>query len=331
MHYRTLLKETFHKVWHHKSLWFVGFFVALLGNGGEIEVILNNVSKLSAPLSGPTLLPTIFQSKIIPVAIRSISDLVSRPQTAILTIAIIVLFVFVIVIGFLAQGVLIAASPDIHHKDKKINLFPYITRSKKHLGEIILINFILRGTALLLASAIVFPIGAVIVSSSGSASWLALLFFLIITPLALISSFVSKFAVFRLVLKKSDSWIHAIGDSIAQLKNHWLSTIEFMAIMFIINIAIGTLFVFLSIIILFPLFSTILLLSFLELSAATVAVKIITAFLFISSLSLIGAALACFQYIGWIEFFETINEHGGESKTKQLFNQVLRYWKTKWR
>ena len=41
--YRTILKQAWSLTWRHKYLWWFGIFAALLGNGGEFEILFNNV------------------------------------------------------------------------------------------------------------------------------------------------------------------------------------------------------------------------------------------------------------------------------------------------
>ena len=40
--YRTILKQSWDLTWRNKYLWWFGIFAALLGNGGEFEILFNN-------------------------------------------------------------------------------------------------------------------------------------------------------------------------------------------------------------------------------------------------------------------------------------------------
>jgi len=40
--YRNILKQAWQLTWRNKYLWWFGIFAALLGNGGEFEILFNN-------------------------------------------------------------------------------------------------------------------------------------------------------------------------------------------------------------------------------------------------------------------------------------------------
>ena len=40
--YRNILKQAWKITWRNKYLWWLGIFAALLGNGGEFEILFNN-------------------------------------------------------------------------------------------------------------------------------------------------------------------------------------------------------------------------------------------------------------------------------------------------
>src|SRR3989338_4797304 len=41
--YRNILKQAWTLTWRNKYLWWFGIFAALLGNGGEFEILFNNI------------------------------------------------------------------------------------------------------------------------------------------------------------------------------------------------------------------------------------------------------------------------------------------------
>ena len=44
MHYRSLIESAIKQALHNKYIWLLGFFAALLGNGAELDILINTIA-----------------------------------------------------------------------------------------------------------------------------------------------------------------------------------------------------------------------------------------------------------------------------------------------
>src|SRR3990167_11185977 len=49
--YRNILKQSWRLTWRNKYLWIFGIFAALLGNGGELEILFNTLFRGGSDLA----------------------------------------------------------------------------------------------------------------------------------------------------------------------------------------------------------------------------------------------------------------------------------------
>jgi len=54
--YRQILHKAWQITWQHPALWFFGFFLAFLGVGGEVEILLGSISLGDSQALIPSLL-----------------------------------------------------------------------------------------------------------------------------------------------------------------------------------------------------------------------------------------------------------------------------------
>ena len=54
--YRQILRKAWDVTWQHPPLWFFGFFLAFLGVGGEVAILLGSVSLGDSQAFLPSLL-----------------------------------------------------------------------------------------------------------------------------------------------------------------------------------------------------------------------------------------------------------------------------------
>ncbi|HAZ16693.1 MAG: hypothetical protein A3H59_03705 [Candidatus Jacksonbacteria bacterium RIFCSPLOWO2_02_FULL_43_9] len=302
MHYRSLIESAIKQALHNKYIWLLGFFAALLGNGAELDILINTIASYSPPLSGPDYVPAIFQSPLIPTIARSALIIISSPSEFI-TAAIIFLCASILAYSaFVAQAGLIHWALNLssgHAHVKK-----HITAGIQQSGRVIILHLVHLGIMLLCVSTIAFSlIGIFKLAGILSPQSSAIIFSIVLLPLGLISHVLRKFSVIALFKEKK----HTIGAFFYSFKIfslHWKQSLEFIAVLLCATIVISLAYMAALIIILFPLASIGIVLYLLDISTPGFIILGATGLLAVAGLFIFGAFWATCTHNVWVKFYE---------------------------
>lgn len=301
MHYRKLFESTLKRTWKNKKIWWIGLFAALIGNGAEFDVFINSISTIAPPLTGPDYLPAVFQSALVPTVIASVVYALQDPSNILVAAVVGLLAAVLAYAAFVAQGALIDWAP--HATDHSVVLGKHIKKSLRQSGRIIIIHLLHIGMMLLVVSVIAFPIiGIVKLSSELSPTAVTLIFLLVLTPVALISSFLRKFSLAALLIEKAHTFEAFIISVQVFLKN-WLASLELLVLAILATLAASIAYLFAVVVIAFPFIASGLLLRFLELPTAGSLLLYLAYGFAILAVVVFGAAWAVFLHLLWTQFY----------------------------
>lgn len=323
--YRNILKQAWKLTWRNKYLWFFGVFAALLGNGGELEILFNNVG--GDP--GQALFPAWQRIASTGVfswrALANIGNLFRHDTLnmfLLLAVGLIVLaaLVFLVWLVIVSQVAIVNnAAAQIRQKN---NTFKQgLDSGIMNFWPVLVLNILVKAVIYLLLVAISLPV--IFYQGSFSAKLFYIFALIITVPAAIILSFIMKYAVAYVVINKNKVG-RAIKQSWQLFKENWLISFEMAIILFFINllVGLGIVLVILTLAVPFLFLGLIFYYSFSLLGSWLVAVLAFACFIFIIVLS--GAALSVFQITSWTGLFLELDKKGGTSKLIRMVNSMIK-------
>lgn len=322
--YREILKQAWFTTWRHKYLWFFGLFAALIGNGGELEIVFRGSSGLdSHPLAwwGEMINTGIFSWQ----SLSNIGKLlVTDPATMLL-----IIFVFcllAIVGGFLLWLVVTSQAAIINNAaqdrfNKKHSLKDGVSAGVKKFWPVFWLNVLSKIITFFLFVIISWPIfSSFFASKQFSYNIAYVLLFVFFIPISVIVAFIIKYSIAYSVIK-SENFFDAISKGLKMFKENWIISIEMAFLLFAINFLAG-----LSLFILFLVLAVPFLFILLAFAKLTVYINfwflmMSAAFIFIVVFAFAGAILSTFQVSAWTNLFIELEGKGGISKITRLFDR----------
>ena len=311
--------------WRNKYLWWFGIFAALLGNGGEFEILFNNAG--ADP--GQALFPA--WQRIASTGVfsgRTLTNIVNlfRQDTFNMVFALVVFLVVLAVGLFLIWLVIVSQAAVVNNsaaiiKQKKHTLRDGLDSGMLNFWPVLVLNIIIKAAIYALLVAISLPV--IFSQGNFNASLFYIIALVVIVPVTIILSFIMKYAVAYAVINKSKV-ARAIKQSWRLFKENWLISFEMAIILFFINLLVG-LAIVLAILVLavpFLFLGLIFYYSFSLVGSWLVAVLAFASFILIVVSA--GAALAVFQISSWTGLFLELEKKSGVSKLVRVVNNMVK-------
>lgn len=321
--YSNILKQALSITCRYKYLWFFGLFATLIGGGGY-EVISKSLSGDTVQALFPNfnrLAETgIFSWKTF-LNLGEIFKTNPESTLALLLVGIIilVLLIFLIWLMVVSQIAIVDNSSGIiRGKKEPLGIKKGINAGIKYFWPVLGLNLIIKIIICLtffVMSSLFFLLGNGL--NSPVASYLYVILFIILVPIAVIFSFIIKYAI-CFVAVKSNNFVNAIKESWKLFIKNWLISIEMAFLLFFINFLAG-LAIILVVLVLTVLFLFLALILY-ELTSL-MAFWLIVGIWFIIALlitALGGAILTTFQTISWTGLFVELVSRGGTSKIVRI-------------
>lgn len=312
--YRLILKKAWSFSWHHKILWIFGFLTAFLGNGGEYEVLIQALRKLSMQgivsqtLSFSKLVDLVYQNQLLSYVFLNVKELLSFKNLPALFVALTLLAIslLLVVLIIISQVSLIYNAAEIN-RGKKPTLKETLGRSIQYFWPTLGINIITYSLIFLLT----YPFLVLTLISKKPHLILSLLSLVILVPLAIMILFIAKYTIAYLVLEK-ESLASSLKRGVRLFSKNWLISFEMALILLVINLLVG-LGVILSILVAIgPLL-------LIGLVSGNIWVSLILLlFLFLLLLIFSGAILSTLQFNSWTLLFIELNQGPRFSKIIRL-------------
>ncbi len=323
--YRNILKQAWELTWRNKYLWVFGVFAALIGNGGELEILFNNSGANPSQALFPAWQRMAATGVFRPGTLTNIGNLLKNDTLNMLIVLvtcliILAVFLFVVWLVVVSQAALVNNTAAII-KQKKHNFKDGWQNGIINFWPVLGLNILVKVIIFAMLVAIGLPL--VLWSSNFNLNIFYILALVIMAPVSIILSFIAKYAIAYVVVGKYKVG-QAIGQSWQLFKDNWLVSFEMAIILFLINLLVG-LAIVLAILVLAVPFLFLGLIFYYAFSLAgswIIAVLAFASFLFI--VVTMGAALAVFQIASWTGLFLELDKKRGVSKLVRVVNDMVK-------
>jgi len=322
--YRNILKQAWTLTWRNKYLWWFGVFAALLGNGGELEVIFNNSGDPGGAMF-PSWQRISSTGVFSPQTFTNVGNLFKHDTLniiALLIVGLIVLaiFLFIVWLVIVSQAALVNNSAAIF-KQKKNSFQDGWLSGRVNFWPVFSINVLSKVIIYILLAVVGLPM--IYWGANFGVGLFYVLALVIMVPVVIIISFIAKYAVAYAVINKYKIGL-AIGQSWQLFKENWLISFEMAVILFFINLLVG-LGIVLAVLTLAVPFLFLGLLFFYAFSAlGSWLVAVMALIFFLAVVIFIGAALSVFQISAWTGLFLELDKKGGTSKLIRVVNDLVK-------
>lgn len=324
--YRNILKGAIKNTWRHKYLWFFGLFAALLGNGGEYEILIRGLTGDSQQSFFPGL-KTIAATGVFSIeTLSNIGQLfIKEPFTIIMML--LVGLIILILFGFLVWLTIVSQAGLVNNAaliigNKKNNFQDGINAGIRNFWPVFGLNIIIKIVVFLVFLLISLPL----ILTATRVGWQVVsltygIFFIIFIPLAIALSFIIKYAIAYVVIKRVN-FIEAIKSGWQLFIKNWLVSLEMAIILFLINLVIGLILVLVFLILAVPFtFLAMLFYKFASLLGFWLVI-VFAVFLFFAAIVLVGSVLSTFQISAWTGLFIELVGKGGVSKINRIMGKI---------
>lgn len=321
--YRAILKQAWQTTWRHKYLWFFGLFAALLGNGGELEIIFRGFGEYSDQAG--------FWREIGSTGFFSWQTLANigylfKSDPITMFMVILVFCLVAIIGGFLLWLTITGQAAVINNaaEDKFGRKHSFKTGFSQAIASfwpVFSLNLLSKLISYLLFVLISWPIAlSLFTDKTLSYSLAYILLFVLFIPLSIIVSFVIKYGIAYVVVKKEKP-LAAFKKGVAMFKNNWVVSIEMAFILFGINFLVGLSLFILFLVLAVPFLFIILAFSKIALMINFWFLLMSAGFLFVVFFGFAGAILSVFQISSWTNLFIELEGRGGISKLVRIFEK----------
>ncbi len=323
--YRSTLKKAFEVIWNHKYLWFFGLFATFLANGSHFRLAFGRIDQALFKESFLLNFGRIFDPVIFVNFGNAFKhDPMAAFSALVFLLILLVLFSFFVWLVVVSEIGLINNSATIIKKNKKTTLKEGVEAGISNFWPVFGIGLIGRAFVCFLLLFISLPLVFMDYGSGPAFNTLYILLFLAFLPVALIVSFMVKYASAYVILR-GKKFIEAIEASWSLFLKNWLVSIEAAFIILFIQL-IASLGVFLAVLVLaipylFIAYILTSLLSSLIIPAVTFTLMIsIGIVLAVFLVVILGAALTSFRTVAWTNIFlELDSKHPTLSKLIRWF------------
>lgn len=315
--YRFVLRDALLITWRNKFLWFLGFFVALLGNGGAYEIIIKSVDRtVLKALLGSGEIPSIIS------ALTKLKDLVLQSASVKPVLEFVLVIVFLIILAVLyflfssaAMTATILAVKKLRHG--RISLLEALRESLPHLPHVFGINVLTKILIALLVTMSALPLGWLFLKSQLAFGAIYVLVFVVLMALGLVVSFISIYAACNSVFG-ANHILNAFREAWHIFRKNAVTSIEMALLLFLLNLAISIvlLAVLVSVGGIFGLILT--LLSAAKLNIIFWVVTVMSILFFAVLLILTGSFFGAFQLASWTILYTKLIRGEALSKIVRL-------------
>lgn len=313
--YRPILREALSISWKHKYLWFFGLFAALLGNGGELDIVFSIKDTISGNSAALLQLREMFHS-----GEGSWNNVLSALQqnmgaAIVATLIILILLVFIAWLVLTSQGALIHAAAMISKK-KNGNFEASARAGQQFLKPMFILNVIYKGVIYGLLVGFVASVLSVMTGDLLPALPVVIAF-IILVPLNIVFGFVVRYAMCFVVLQGKRTG-EGLREGWKLFTANWLISIEMAILLLLLNvlvgfgILVGVGIIAVPFLVLFFIFAMI---GFAPLTNTILALTLVAILTFAFSFA---ALFSTFQWTSWTLLFGKLVQGKAESKIHRI-------------
>ncbi|MDP2709347.1 MAG: hypothetical protein Q8O93_04900 [bacterium] len=323
--YRTILKQSWQLTWRNKYLWIFGVFAALLGNGGELEILFNNIGANPGQALFPSWHRAIPSGLFSGQTLSNIGLLLKQDTFNIILLLLaclimLAVFIFLVWLVVVSQAALVNNSAALINQ-KKVAFKDGLNAGILNFWPVLALNIILKAAVYILMALIALPL--ILSGGNFAANIFYAVALVIMVPVAIVMSFIMKYAIAYVVINGSGIF-EAIKRSWLLFGRNWLISFEMAVILFLINLLAGLviILVVLTLAVPFLFLGLIFYYSFSLAGSWLIAALAFASFLII--VVTLGAALAVFQIASWTGLFLELDKRGGVSKISRMVGNIVK-------
>jgi len=326
--YRNILKQAWKITWHNKYLWFFGIFAALLGNGGEYEILWRSLGSDTNQVAGPTFQQFAQTGLFSKQIFSNISQIMTEDSLSLLLVLIISLVVLILLafgvwLVITSQVAIVSNSAAVIER-KKVNFQAGLTSGIKNFWPVLGLNILVKLIIYLVFIIISLPIILSLASSAVlTINFIYIIAFIILIPLIFAWSFIIKYAIGYVVIHNS-GFIDSIKQGWQLFLENWLISLEMAFILFFINLIAGLGVILLILILAIPFLFLGFIFYYLVSFLGFWLILILAFFLLLMIIILSGAVLAVFQTTSWTNLFIELVKNGGKSKLIRVVEKIYK-------
>ncbi|MFA5211473.1 MAG: hypothetical protein WC414_03130 [Patescibacteria group bacterium] len=248
--YNEAIKVGLKFTWQHKSVWFYGFFISILGQFGIFEFL----SKITLVARGetPSSLFWYFYSSLSGIKFSNIYLSVSQWSWLFWVLAFLFAFALVFVyIAIVSQGALIKNAATFFDTGKYENISLSWHAGAKKFWPVFFLNILKKGVLSIVIFSLIFVLAEVLFLNSWWSDFLFIFSFLLVSLIGILVSFLMIYAI-AFVITEDKNFKEAIKLSWHIFKKHWLVSFEVGFIMILANLLLFLLAILGLYIFLFP-------------------------------------------------------------------------------
>jgi len=310
--------------WKSKYLWFFGLFAALLGNGGEYEILYRALAGNFSDnfFSGFKM---IAQTGVFSMqGLKNFGNLlITQPISVIVAILVLViflaLFAFVVWLVNVSQAVLV--NNTLLKIDGKKNTFrEALEIGMEKFWPVFGFNMISK--LITMASLAIISLIVIFGNNLGSAMSTIIYTFVILLfiPIAMSLSFVVKYSIGYSVINNV-KFMNAFQSGWDLFKKNWLISLEMAFILYFLNIVIALLFILIVLVFATPFALLAFLASGLSMTGMFLFIIGVGIIFFFAFLIMTGSLVATFQISAWTSLFIELVGKGAKSKLVRMFTK----------
>ncbi|MFA5048185.1 MAG: hypothetical protein WC516_04150 [Patescibacteria group bacterium] len=328
--YRPILRKSWLITKKFKSLWFFGIFATLVSSGGEYEIISRAVYNPSGggffndiinsfrlginnglTMAGGHLWQNIWLSLT--------QNTQSMLTAIIILVAAVAVTLFIVWLTTVSQ-IGIIRNVALADKNKKISINEGISFGNANFWPVLLSNIVLR----VILFALFWIIGKELLFLHKTGLWGIIAYyvsFILFVIITLLVSFIIKYQIYYLLLKKQ-SFIDSFKSAWKLFIKNWLISLEMALLMFLVYLVMAFISLFISAVLwalffsIVPIYLSILPFAVkLALAGLSVVLSVVIA-IFIASIT------TTFQWTGWTILFNKLDGGDEESKIARLSQQI---------
>lgn len=305
---KNVLQKAWSISWINKSLWFFGLFAAILAMGEEYDVILRNGDIFSSIPSNLESYRQALHLGLFSGFWTQIKDFVHTnvPGTLYITVTWVVAILALAWLVIVAQGALIEGARR-NENGKSLNLLEGFDAGMGNFWPIFLTNVIAKVVVYGLLLVVDVPLVILYVKTTSVAAAVAVMLwsFIILFPVMVVVSFMTKFSNMFIVVKKMKV-IASIKAAWTMFRNNWLVTLELAALLIVIK----------TIIVYVVASALINAIGFPNISGVGYV-------FFLIAIGFVYAWLTTFQFSAWTFLFMQLDAGTGRSRLRRLVNYIL--------
>lgn len=300
--YRQTLKKAWSLTIQNPFLWFFGLFAALAGNGEEYDTFFNNLRLVQNTQTNLDEYRTALLNGEIGTFFENLG-LTFKTDLGTALLLIVAGAIILLVLAWLmtvSQAALITTA-NRKEDGEKTGFIDALLTGSKFYWKLFGLNALAMGVIYLALGLIALPLVALYIPNA-SMTWsvlLTLLAFILLIPINVVTSFITKYAAIYIVTQ-GNKILPAIVNAWRLFKKNWLISLELGILLLIINVAYTVLLISV--------------LAMLSLPFSRAGLVAMTAIVVIA-----GSIYSAFRYSAWTFLFRDIIEDRGISKLVRLF------------